>query len=238
MTQRKDNSNLPLYGKPIHIVGSNRLQNELMASVLDKELAARCKCWEEINHFFSLDEVKTGEKKLILLDCLGKELNKIIGLVESLDPGRKSLNIIALFNVMPNAGIEENMAAHGIRGVFYETDNLNKFLKGVTALFDGEVWLSREIMTRLVLKKEVFSPKVKDILTQREMEILSLIAVGAKNEEIAEKLFVSPNTVKTHIYNIFKKIKVTCKFTNYIHLTIRLSFSIKNTEGVALRPIC
>jgi DNA-binding CsgD family transcriptional regulator len=46
------------------------------------------------------------------------------------------------------------------------------------------------------------------ILTPREIEILSLVAIGAKNEEIAEKLFISSNTVKTHIYNIFKKIDV------------------------------
>jgi len=45
-------------------------------------------------------------------------------------------------------------------------------------------------------------------LTPREIEILSLVAIGAKNEEIAEKLFISSNTVKTHIYNIFKKIDV------------------------------
>ena len=46
------------------------------------------------------------------------------------------------------------------------------------------------------------------MLTSREMEILAMISMGAKNEEIAEKLCISPNTVKTHIYNIFKKIGV------------------------------
>jgi DNA-binding CsgD family transcriptional regulator len=45
-------------------------------------------------------------------------------------------------------------------------------------------------------------------LTPREVEILAMVAVGAKNEEIAEKLYISPHTVKTHIYNIFKKIDV------------------------------
>jgi len=35
-----------------------------------------------------------------------------------------------------------------------------------------------------------------------------MVAVGAKNEEIADELFISPNTVRTHIYNIFKKINV------------------------------
>ncbi|MFW6139166.1 MAG: response regulator transcription factor, partial [Spirochaetota bacterium] len=46
-------------------------------------------------------------------------------------------------------------------------------------------------------------------LTSREIEILTLIAIGKRNEEIAEKLFISPHTVKTHLYNIFKKINVS-----------------------------
>jgi DNA-binding CsgD family transcriptional regulator len=46
------------------------------------------------------------------------------------------------------------------------------------------------------------------ILTQREREILSIVVGGATNEEIANKLYISPHTVKTHIYNIFKKINV------------------------------
>jgi len=46
-------------------------------------------------------------------------------------------------------------------------------------------------------------------LTHREIEILSLVAIGAKNEEIADKLFVSPHTIKTHLYNIYKKLFVS-----------------------------
>jgi DNA-binding NarL/FixJ family response regulator len=56
--------------------------------------------------------------------------------------------------------------------------------------------------------KDVPAKKDKALLTSREIEILAMISLGNKNEAIAEKLFISQNTVKTHIYNIFKKIDV------------------------------
>jgi DNA-binding CsgD family transcriptional regulator len=46
-------------------------------------------------------------------------------------------------------------------------------------------------------------------LTKRESEILGTIAEGATNEEIAHKFFISTHTVKSHLYNIFKKVGVS-----------------------------
>ena len=48
-----------------------------------------------------------------------------------------------------------------------------------------------------------------DALTPKEKEVLALVAKGASNQEIAEKLFVRDVTVKTHLNSIFKKLKVT-----------------------------
>ena len=46
-------------------------------------------------------------------------------------------------------------------------------------------------------------------LTDREVEVLKVMATGAKNSEIATSLNLSPHTIKTHIYNIFKKINAS-----------------------------
>ena len=78
-------------------------------------------------------------------------------------------------------------------------------------MFNGEIWLSRKIMTDYILKggNYDFSSKGNEsILTPREIEIVSMIATGAANSYIAEKLCISCNTVKTHLYHIFKKINV------------------------------
>lgn len=88
----------------------------------------------------------------------------------------------------------------------------------LAALFAGVgIWLGLKLTRRkeVVVVKEVRGPqpfslneaRVKDLgITKRELEILELIASGLSNREIAEKLFVSENTVKTHSSRLFDKL--------------------------------
>jgi NarL family two-component system response regulator LiaR len=88
----------------------------------------------------------------------------------------------------------------------------------VAALFAGlGIWLGLKLTRTKVVVREVpvpvngpFAVNTASIeklgLTPRELEILALIAEGLSNREIAERLFVSENTVKTHSANLFSKL--------------------------------
>ena len=52
------------------------------------------------------------------------------------------------------------------------------------------------------------SPLLPDNFSSRELEVLKCLAAGSSNEKIAEQLFISKNTVKTHIQNIYHKLEV------------------------------
>ena len=61
---------------------------------------------------------------------------------------------------------------------------------------------------RIKVSPAVRRPAQADDLTRRESEVLALLAEGLSNKEIAEKLFISPSTVKTHVKHISKKLNV------------------------------
>ena len=75
----------------------------------------------------------------------------------------------------------------------------------------GEQWLEmRSYMRALetLLQREAGSREVAGILTPREIEIARKVASGMRNRDIAEKLFISEGTVKTHLHHIFEKLQV------------------------------
>ncbi len=107
------------------------------------------------------------------------------------------------------------MIRAGAKGYSTKTISPPFLVKAVRAVHAGEIWADRRMVTKvfeefLTLKRPVSSHSgIKaSVLTKREAEILKLIARGMKNKEIAESLFISEKTVKTHITNIFEKLEV------------------------------
>jgi len=102
----------------------------------------------------------------------------------------------------------------GVRG-FSSRDLSSKMLeRALRRIKKGEIWVSRSV-THLSLKEMMKYDSVQQFkqhdvcgLTDREIEILRTMALGLKNREIADKLFISEKTVKTHVNRIFKKLGV------------------------------
>jgi LuxR family transcriptional regulator of csgAB operon len=199
-------------GKVIYIVGPRRLQNEALASCLQRETGGPCFVHEALGRVPLDDARDSGIQGLVLLDCQGKDEKNILAELRPYLSRKQSENHIALFNVSRDSNIEKRCIAEGVRGFFYAEDQLEILVKGVQAILGGDWWLSREVMIRCILEGtdgDGYARRGNEILTSRQIEILAQVAVGASNEEIAERLSISSHTVKTHLYNVFKKIKVT-----------------------------
>jgi DNA-binding NarL/FixJ family response regulator len=125
---------------------------------------------------------------------------------------------VVLFNAPAGLHDEIQLLLSGVAGIFYQNQPLDIILRGITQLQKNERWFKRETMNNALSelldeasKSEKLFKKSKPIhvnsptLTRRENTITSLVSRGAKNQEIADQLHISPNTVKTHLYSIFRK---------------------------------
>jgi LuxR family transcriptional regulator of csgAB operon len=99
-----------------------------------------------------------------------------------------------------------------LKGIFYQDVNHNQLIKGINAIFEGDCWFSRKLMISYLKKRRERTNRFNGTsikLTKKEMMILQYVAEGDTNEAIANQLCVSVHTIKTHIYNIFRKIGVS-----------------------------
>lgn len=202
---------VPIDDRQIYVIGPRKLQNELICSFLEEKCKATCLSGETLNDITDKKKLNSGQPKLLLWDCLGKDQESCLNQPEFKKEDIWKKNHIAFFNVNQAQCIEEKAMALGVSGLFYEDDPVDLFLKGVLAIFDGELWVPREVLTKCYRQNKKTQspiPKGAGLLTTREIEILTLVCGGTKNEIIADRLCISTNTVKTHVYNIFKKINV------------------------------
>ncbi|HTU32165.1 MAG TPA: response regulator transcription factor [Candidatus Acidoferrum sp.] len=101
----------------------------------------------------------------------------------------------------------------GARGVVLKQSASDLLLKSIHKVFDGEIWLDNRMTAEVIdaFKKsaEAGMRREKPLLSDREKEIVQLVAQGFRNREIGEKLFISEQTVKNHLHNIFDKLGVS-----------------------------
>lgn len=126
-------------------------------------------------------------------DAREKTVASVVGKVETtfrvmpgIIPVTRYHLYVADFKFSINREIYHCIKSHGVYEVFYSR-NAHAFLNAVS---------------------EHVSRPEHDLLTQREQQILRLIAAGLSNDEIAQELYISINTVKTHIKQIYRKLDV------------------------------
>jgi DNA-binding NarL/FixJ family response regulator len=106
----------------------------------------------------------------------------------------------------------------GCSGIVLKQTAPELIVKSIRKVYNGEIWLDshttaavmRQFATPAdILGMETTRTRERSPLSQREREIVGLVAQGYKNREMAEKMFISEQTVKNHLHNIFDKLGVS-----------------------------
>lgn len=117
--------------------------------------------------------------------------------------------IISLAMFGDAANIKQ-MVDIGVVGYLLKNSDKQKLIQAIESVSEGKSFFDGEV-TKIILNKFKQTIEVNDeniVLSDRELEIITLVAQGISNQEIGEKLFISPHTVKTHRKNINFKLNI------------------------------
>ena len=145
-----------------------------------------------------------SEVDVVLLDITLPDGNGI-QLCREIKKNYPAAVVLAISNLSERSIIKQ-MLQSGANGYLLKTADANDILNCIHEALDGEMTLSKEVKQSFSLD-ELKEPTEIPELTKREKQILQLLAEGKKSAEIAEKLYISPLTVKTHRATLLQKFQ-------------------------------
>lgn len=147
---------------------------------------------------------KQIEPDLVLVDLVMPEMNGIT-LIQHIKEGFPSIKILVLTSYVDE---EHVMSAMRVGADGYEMKDVEPeaLMTSITRVLNGEKVIHED--AQHVMDVVITKPHILNKLSKRETEVLKEMAKGKTNKEIAETLFVSEKTIKTHVSHIFSKLQV------------------------------
>lgn len=177
---------------------------------------------EANNGLQAVEMISDLKPDVALVDIIMPKLNGI-GVIRAIKRKSSDTKVLILIASMDEEMALEAMKA-GARGYLCEIGSLLDLIKGVRAVHEGEVWIQRKVMTKFFdtdavagLGRDDRERKTRGALTPREQEVLHLVTKGSTNNEIAQVLFISEKTVKSHLNSIFRKFNVKRRIQAVLH---------------------
>ena len=180
--------------------------------------------------FLSLDEglelvgeARDGEEALrlarelrpdvVLMDLVMPVMDGIEA-TRSIKAGLPDVEVVALTSVLEDASVAGAVKAGAVGYLLKDTD-AGELKRAIRAAAEGRVYLAPEAAARLM--REVRAPDSPEPLTERETEVLRLLARGRANKQIGSELFIEEKTVKTHVSSILRKLGVRSRTQAALH---------------------
>jgi NarL family two-component system response regulator LiaR len=159
---------------------------------------------EASNGVEALDLVEKLVPDVVLMDLMMPVMDGITA-IQLIRARWKDVEVVALTSVLEDASVVGAVRAGAI-GYLLKDTQAEELCRAIKAAAAGQVQLSPQAAARLM--REVRMPETPEKLTERETDVLRLLAVGKSNKEIAGGLYVSETTVKTHVSSILAKLGV------------------------------
>jgi DNA-binding NarL/FixJ family response regulator len=193
---------------PVYLLGMERL----LSAEAEINLQAMSTTAEE-----TLQAVRQYRPDLLILD-IGFRDRSGLELVRDLRQEKLPVKVIILAGVLDDEQTIETLRL-GVQGVLLKNMPTRMLIQCIHNVHAGGQWMEKQSLGHAfekMLRREAGARRLATILTDRETEVMCLVAKGMSNRQIASQLTVGEGTVKVHVHNIYAKLGVT----NRVDLTL------------------
>lgn len=160
-------------------------------------------------------------KPNIVLLCVEDQGSKALELIPKIKKASPDTQVILLAgpNVLKSPSEAQKIGVVGVVGL---NQGINVLMHAIEQVSQGKTWLSQKLVLKLFEKSSENNNGVQnntssDLLTKRELEVVSMIGEGMNNKQIAKKMFISETTVRHHLSSIYAKLNVNDRLNLVIH---------------------
>lgn len=154
-----------------------------------------------------IDLLRGGKHaQIVLMDA---EMPILDGLAATEQIMRDFLGVRVIMLTMLNTKeIIQKAVEKGVKGFLFKNASKHELSEAIRRVAEGETYFASEVASVLLSATKPTTNGILEQLSEREIEILKLVAEGFSSTEIGDKLFISPRTVDTHRNNLIQKLNV------------------------------
>lgn len=174
----------------------------------------------------AVEKAQQLKPDVVLMDLIMPVMDGIAA-TEAICGMLPEVEVLALTSVLDDGSVVGAVKAGAI-GYLLKDTQAEELCRAIKAAAAGQVQLSSQAAARLI--REVRAPERPETLTERETEVLHLLAMGKANKEIAMALTIGETTVKTHVSNILMKLGVSSRTQAALH-AVRIGLVSETEPG-------
>lgn len=161
----------------------------------------------------ALEQARRLRPDVVLMDLVMPKMDGVAA-TAAIRRELQDVEVVALTSVLEDASVVGAVRA-GAMGYLLKDTQADELCRAIKAAAAGQVQLSPQAAARLL--REVRAPESPEVLTEREADVLRLLARGKANKEIARELGVGEQTVKSHVGHILAKLGVQSRTQAALH---------------------
>lgn len=191
-------------GPKVALLTSNiSIQTYIFAGRIEDQFGAKCLTFDRS----STPPFEKLKIEYLILDCADLLIENVEQALRKIHLTPSPPNVI-LLNIVETEGLDTILHWNKVLGLMPVESNPSKIMEKLSQIFSGKPWFPQSVLHNFLQnhRKPKHQHDKSSNLTQRERQILLLICDCNTNANIAEALFVSEHTVKSHLYKIYRKI--------------------------------